>query len=310
MNNFDKARFGRYAKFDFTINRSFYRNLALVLLATIVGLVVILFMIRWLTFSIGVDQTTYNDLTTTAMFTVSVIMIAFHIMAGCTLHPLRNKQGRITNLTLPATNLEKYLWHLLICIGGCLAVAVVSVAVADLVNFALSALIFKSTDGVQSLFANVFYAIPDKMTYQLSFMDATMSADMNSQSFDPTYQPEPDSFLSNMMGATWAFALCLSLFEMGIYALGNALKYKFNIIITYVAMQFAGFIFAICFIIGSIIFSQHADSIDPITARNFIEHLYIYFYVLAALFAAGGIALFVWAYKLYTKAQLTNSWNK
>ena len=218
-------------------------------------------------------------------------------------HSIRFATSRdITNLPLPATNLEKYLWHLLICIGGCLAVAIVSVAVADLINFALSALIFKSTDGVQSLFANVFYAIPDKLTTQMSFMDATMSADMNGQSFDPTYQPEPDSFL--------VWVLCLSLFEMGIYALGNALKYKYNIIITYVAMQFAGFIFAICFIIGSIIFSQHADSIDPETARNFIEHLYIYFYVLAALFAAGGIALFVWAYKLYTKAQLTNSWNK
>ncbi len=306
MNNFDNVRFGHYAKFDLTINRSFYRNLALVLLATIVGLVLISFMMRWLTFSIGAEQTTYNDLTMTAIFTVSIIIIAFQVMAGCTLHPLRNKQGRITHLTLPATNLEKYLWHLTVCLGGCLAVTVVSVAVADLLNLALSAIVFKSTDGVQSLFASVFYSIPDKMTAQFTFMDYSMSG----QPVDPTYQPEPDSILHNIITSSWVYALCMALFEMGIYAVGNALKYKFNIIITYVAMQFVGFIFAICIIIGSIIFSQHADSIDPETARNFIEHLHIYFYILAALSAAGGIALFVWAYKLYTKAQLTNSWNK
>ena len=93
-----------YANFDLTINKSFYRNLALVLGFTIVGIIVISFFCRWFSYSLGMGPYMYNDLQTTAMFTTVVIWASLYIGAGCTLHPLRNKQGRITHMTMPATN--------------------------------------------------------------------------------------------------------------------------------------------------------------------------------------------------------------
>lgn len=309
MNKFSQSRFGRYAKFDLTINRSFYRNLALVLFATIVGVVILFFLVRWLLYSIGTSTDTYNDITTTAIFTVSIINIALYIMAGCTLHPLRNKQGRITHFTLPATNLEKYLWHVLVCIGGCVVVAVLSVAIADLLNWLLSLWVFKSADGVQSLFATAFYGIPDRLIGQMNTTFISMSG-MNPADYDPTYVQQTDPTLSSIIYSGWTLGLCTVLFEMSLYALGNALKYKYNIIITYVVTQFASFLLAICLLVGIIVFGNNADSTDLGNMEYFIRHLDVFIYILAALITVAGIAIWVWAYKLYTRAQLTNAWNK
>ena len=210
MSTFNTKRFANYANFDLTINKNFYRNLALVLFFTIVGVVVLSFFMRWLTYQMSAPSGIYNDLALTALFVLIIIQFSFYIAGGCTLHPLRNKQGRITNLTMPATNLEKYAWHVLVCLGGVLVVSVVSVAVADLVNYLMTLLVFRDTEGVQSLFVNVFtnaqlqkvVDLPNQMHASMNGVDLT----------DPTYIAPQDTFLLNVVNAsvfmTWASIFC------------------------------------------------------------------------------------------------------
>ena len=93
MSTFNTKRFANYANFDLTINKNFYRNLALVLFFTIVGVVVLSFFMRWLTYQMSAPSGVYNDLALTALFVLIIIQFSFYIAGGCTLHPLRNKQA-------------------------------------------------------------------------------------------------------------------------------------------------------------------------------------------------------------------------
>jgi hypothetical protein len=309
MSNFDTKRFARYANFDLTINKNFYRNLALVLFFTIVGIVVFSFFMRWLTYQVSAPSLIYNDLTMTALVVMVIMQYSLHIGAGCTLHPLRNKQGRITNLTIPATNLEKYSWHVLICVFGALVVGIISVAFADLVNYLMTIAVFKDTEGVQSLFANVF-ANSTGAAVNNFFQQMHMS--MNGQTVDPTYVSPQEAILGRILTAslfaTWAHIFCTTSF----YAFCNSLKYKFNIPLTYIFLQLVGFILGILMLIGMIWFTSNVErlGIDDETMRAFLENFHIYLYILGSISILAGIGFFVWAYRRYTKAQLSNRWNK
>ncbi len=310
MSNFDTKRFARYANFDLTINKNFYRNLALVLFFTIVGIVVFSFFMRWLTYQVSAPSSIYNDLTLTSLVVIVIMQFSFYIAGGCTLHPLRNKQGRITNLTMPATNLEKYTWHVLVCVIGALVVSVLSVAVADLINYLMTIAVFKNSEGVQSLFVSVF-----SNTTGTAIQNFTnqMHASMNGVTItDPTYVSPQEAILGRILTAslfaTWAHIFCTTSF----YAFCNSLKYKFNIPLTYIFLQLVGFILGILMLIGMIWFTSNVErlGIDDETMRAFLENFHIYLYILGSISILAGIGFFVWAYRRYTKAQLSNRWNK
>ena len=312
MSTFNTKRFANYANFDLTINKNFYRNLALVLFFTIVGIVVLSFFMRWLTYQVSAPSSIYNDLTLTSLVVIVIMQFSLYIAGGCTLHPLRNKQGRITNLTMPATNLEKYTWHVLVCVIGALVVSVLSVAVADLINYLMTIAVFKNSEGVQSLFVSVF-----SNTTGTAIQNFTnqMHASMNGVTItDPTYVSPQDALLGNILNAslfvTWANIFCTT----SIYAFGNSLKYKFNLPITYIILKAIEFFFAIILFIGMIWFTANIDTMDRVFAeedvRAFFENLHIYLYVWGSISILAGIGFFAWAYNRYTKAQLCNKLNK
>ena len=310
MSTFNTTRFSNYAKFDLTINKNFYRNLALVMLATIVGVAVISFFMRWLMYQTFAPESFYQSLTLTSVAVLVIIEYSFFITAGCTLHPLRNKQGRITNLTIPATNLEKYLWHILICIGGCAVTAVVAVALADLVNYLMSVMVFDDRENIQSLFVGVF-----SNTFSTALQNFTnqMHASMNGVTVtDSTYVAPQDTSLMPVLNATYFSTWCSIFFTTAIYAFGNSLKYKFNLPLTYIVLQVIGFCFAILMFIGMICLTAHIDKMDGIdeSMRVFFENFHIYLYIYGSLALIAGTCFWVWAYKRYTKAQLCNAWNK
>jgi len=305
MSSFNTKRFARYANFDLTINKSFYRNLALVLGFTIVGIIVISFFFRWFSYSLGMGPYMYNDLQTTAMFTTVVIWASIYIGAGCTLHPLRNKQGRITHMTMPATNLEKYIWHVLICVGGAAVVAFLSVLVADLLNYVLSVVVFKSGEGVESLTATVYSG----QLLDLNKVFASMHASMNGVSSDQIYVDNTPNPFTRFVNSVMYMSLASGFFTASLYAFGNALKYKFNIPITYIILKVFEFCLAIAFLIGMIYVTSNY-TIDEELFESFMENAHIYVYVMLGLFVVGGIAVWTWAYHLYTKAQLTNKLNR
>jgi hypothetical protein len=275
-----------------------------------VGVVVISFFMRWLSYQVSMPSIIYNDLSITAWVVILIMQFSLYIAGGCTLHPLRNKQGRITHLTMPATNLEKYVWHVLLCIIGCFITAVVAVALADLVNYLMTIAVFKDTEGVQSLFVSVFSNTTG--TAIQNFFNQ-MHASMNGVTItDPTYVSPQDTLLENITRASmfvaWASIFCTT----SIYAFGNSLKYKFNLPITYIILKAIEFFFAIILFIGMIWFTSNIHTIDGLDEimEAFIENLHIYLYIWGSIDIVLGIGFFIWAYNRYTKAQLCNKLNR
>jgi len=200
----------------------------------------------------------------------------------------------------------------LVCAIGALVVSVLSVAVADLINYLMTIAVFKNSEGVQSLFVSVF-----SNTTGTAIQNFTnqMHASMNGVTItDPTYVSPQDALLGNILNAslfaTWASIFCTT----SIYAFGNSLKYKFNLPITYIILKAIEFFFAIILFVGMIWFTANIDTMDRMfaeeTMRAFFENFHIYLYVWGSLSILAGIGLFVWAYNRYTKAQLCNKLNK
>ena len=311
MNNLNMQRLGQYAKFDLTINKNFYRNLALVLFATIFGGMLISFCIRWLFYSIDFPMSMVNSLMITAWAVMGIISYAFYIMGGCTLHPMRNKQGRITHLTLPATNLEKYTWHLFICLAGCLVVSVLSVLVADLLNFVLTRLLLDNVENVPSLTKAVF----TDENFQLDRMIVSMFATGDNYSagiyVEADNLPEEVVIMRKIGQASWILSIAGVFFQTSLFGLGNSLKYKFNLPLTYIAIQVISTVLVVLYFIVNIGLSHaNQNNIDYDTTENIARNLHIILYAVSALLVIAGVGIWAWAYKIYTKAQLTNALNK
>ena len=78
-------------------------------------------------------------------------------------HNLVTKQGRISELTLPATNLERFLWHAGCSFLGTISVFMASVVVADIVHAILGLVVFGITDPQSITLAtwDVFFSFSD-----------------------------------------------------------------------------------------------------------------------------------------------------
>lgn len=306
MNTISKSRFWDYAKWDLTINKSFYRNMAvgtisLVLMVAIMGFFIRLFQWRARLSFLHMDgveaeamsnESWFKDIVSvdgTLMTIVVVCSLAMIVFAGCINHPLRNKQGRITTLTLPATNKEKYLWHVGLMLGGGLLLCIVSVLLADLFNALLSVVTF-GPDGTKSLVARLF-------TGSGELLGAIKSVD--------------DVLLVAFLYLVLANAVVSYLLSVTTFAFGNALKYKFNILLTIVAMQVLEFAFSVVFFlvvaIGGLEWLENMDNIGD-------EDVALFMYALFGILLVVQLALMVWmwrkSYKLYCKAQVTSTWNK
>ena len=138
--NFDKNRFANFAKYDLTINKAFFRNLLLVTIAGAVGIAMMGFIARyniyhdvasnlseWNTVPEPGEFSHYTFNYLTASYEICFFLVMMSIFAGCWAHNLRNKQGRIIELTLPATNLEKFTWHTLLMLVGGFVLCLVSI---------------------------------------------------------------------------------------------------------------------------------------------------------------------------------------
>lgn len=309
MNNINSNRFWNYAKWDLAINKSFYRNMAvgtmsLVLMVAIMGYFIRL--LQWRSMLARMDEymqvngvepedlsheSWFEELVSVdgALVTIVVVCsLAMIVFAGCVNHPLRNKQSRITTLTLPVTNKEKYLWHVGLMLGGGLLLCIVSVLLADLFNALLSVVTF-GPEGAKSLVARFF----------------TVSGELLG-----AMRPGGDEHvgLLYLMSASLPVSYLLM---VTVFAFGNALKYKFNILLTVVALQVLQFAFSIVFfLVVAICGVEWMEQVGLIDEEDVISFMYAFFGVLLVV----QLALMVWmwrkSYKLYCKAQITSRWNK
>lgn len=304
MISINKSRFWNYAKWDMTINKSFYRSIAIVTMSLVFMVTILGFFIRlteWngvkasMRYMNAANSAYYMSeiehalrVNGTAFVALIICLIAIIIFAGCINHPLRNKQGRITTLTLPASNGERYLWHVLLMLGGGTLLCLVSYALADLLNAGLSVVTF-GADGTHSLIGAIANAI-DGFTAEVVV---------------PAFVSDEKGFLFLLM----LFSAVLSYpFQVTLFAFGNALKYKFNILFTVIAIQVIEFVLSILFFIVGL--SGAFAWFDNISSEDFLVLLFVGFPVL--IIAQLALMVLMWrkSYKLYCRAQVTNAWNK
>ena len=151
MKQFNVKRFVNVARWDLTVNSKFYTRSILVCVIAVCMPVVLAYLIALIR---GHFIHEYDNIETYTL-TCSLIGTVYMVIAfGYMFHNLLTKQGRINELTLPATNLERFLWHFLVIWIGTQVVWFVSVALADLLHVIFRAMLH-ATD-YRSIFADCF----------------------------------------------------------------------------------------------------------------------------------------------------------
>lgn len=326
---FNKDRFVNFAKYDLTINKTFFRNMALVTVIGAIGIAVAMFFGRysmWKGF-VGNDMEAYeqmkemaaggyvspsilgvpgsyehfNTMPFTTIALTEFLGIMLIIFAGCWAHNLRNKQGRIMELTIPATNMEKYLWHTCITIGGGLTLAFISLLLADGFNALFTWMLCPASDGFASLTSNWFSMLTLDFPTITGMFGGMQGPEINAMDSVEEFQ----SIMMAVRFLFWGALLC----NIAVYHFGNSVKYKYNIIFTYIALYVLEIIIAICIGIGSafIVGNQYEFDLHPSDGPTIMKG---FAYTLGTILYIIACALPVLSYKRYTKAQITSKLNK
>lgn len=295
MNNFNMSRFFNFGKYDFTINKSFYRNMVLTTVFGSVGIAIIAFFARWQLANIIIGHTP-EDTSLTSLFLLVFCSIMTVIFAGHTFHNLRNKQGRITELTLPSTNIERWTWHVLVStLGGILALAV-GIVCADIINALFNLLVYRG---------EVNSSISLDVIRTIFFMP--------SGSNDANFSTNEIFIHISNKNISWAlFCLIHSslFFNICLYIFGNSLKYRYNIIFTYIAEYLVETVIAVLFF-SVIIFNGGEMEFFKTMSEEQVETLLKVMYgILIGFYIIAGSALLWGSYKKYCHAQISSRWNR
>ena len=289
--DFNKERFVNFAKYDLAINKSFYRNLSLATIVGTFGIALFGFMIRWNIWQNNVSEYSLNeesfntfDFAWDCSGTSACLLVFCTIMltgfCGCWAHNLRSRQNRIMELTLPAANIEKFVWHLVLTVGGGALLVVLSAVLADGLNALLCLFAMPKGAEVPSLIAKMWSLITFSM-----IEDAGVAK---------TLIISP--------------CICSYILQLAFYIYGNSLKYKFNIILTYAAEQVISLVLSIIFI--TIVTSIHTSwsiSMSDDDVETMFEYILYGISTIEIILAT----IFVWlSYRNYVKAQLITQLNK
>ena len=317
--NFNKERFANFASYDLTINKSFYRNMAIVTVAGALCIALLGFIARYTIYDSVVNDTMsgqaysyvpaadsfedYNWMYLTALYELGFFLIMLQIFAGCWAHNLRNKQGRINELTLPATNLEKFTWHALLVLVGGFILCILSLLIADGFNALLTLINYGTENGIKSLTSSVGEMCSMRGITEIVFMRG-----IGHRSGEVITNNDAIQYFN----AFTVLVFCSAFFQSTIYFLGNAFKYKYNIILTYAALQVLGtvlsFVFFICVALGANV-PTIMDTTTP-DIEDVGQALTILYYVLSFITLVASAFFIWWSYNRYTKAQITSSFNK
>lgn len=289
--DFNKERFVNFAKYDLAINKSFYRNLSLATIVGTFGIALFGFMIRWNIWQNNVSEYSLNeesfntfDFAWDCSGTSACLLVFCTIMltgfCGCWAHNLRSRQNRIMELTLPAANIEKFVWHLVLTVGGGALLVVLSAVLADGLNALLC--LFAMPKGVE---------VPSLIAKMWSFLTFSIIEDAG-----------------DAKALVVSLCVCSYILQLAFYIYGNSLKYKFNIILTYAAEQVISLVLSIIFI--TIVTSIHTSwsiSMSDDDVETMFEYILYGISTIEIILAT----IFVWlSYRNYVKAQLITQLNK
>lgn len=294
MIQFDMNRFLSVGRWDVTVNRRFYTNQAIALLVLAVAPVVLRYLSAWAAgdvalFGMGTAALyPAMDMGYWIGFMTGFYRFVFWVLPVVSLsymlHNMVRKQGRIQELTLPASNVERFLWHLAFCL------------LAPMVVFFGSML---QADGINMLFAAVFGCFSQVRSLICAFFvrPCSMPVDFSSGMGHP------------LLGHS--FEVLSMLCFMSTFALGNAWKYRYNLIFTCLVYVVLWLVSGIClmFLAGAFLQFAGYDCFAD-TYCNFDPNGTVMFCLLDLFMLALLVGIWALTYKLYCDAQVTSRRNR
>ena len=286
MGNFNFNRFLNVARWDLTINRKFYIRQLIVIAGCVLVPIIVSYMMLLYEYLLISDKVTFAEYNESIVFSFHnvtgwvvyyrIIFAAAMVQMFCFMfHNLVTKQGRISELTLPATNLERFLWHAGCSFLGTISVFMASVVVADIVHAILGLVVFGITDPQSITLAtwDVFF----------SFSDLAHGNNL----------------------ALMFFIILMFLNFISTFSLGSALKYRHTfgyVLLFHIMMQVASlFIFGF---IGALLVRVDYDI-------HFIESVPTRLVAWSLVALAAAVCCFMWwlTYRQYCRAQITTRLN-
>ena len=287
MKQFSIKRFANVARWDLSVNSKFYTRSAIMMMAFISTPIVLFYLYNMLTKGFLLMGNTSDNVESFAM-TIGLIGLAYSVIsAGYMFHNLLTKQGRISELTLPATNLERFIWHAVVIMIGVPLVFFCGVVVADFLHF-LFRLMITNAD-IQSLTAAYYWGEGDFSNWH-------------------NYSPGFEDFMED-----YGYELVTTIFIWGAcytrsFSLFNAWKYRYNIPITFLFYFILWTVLPLILLfLGTMLFSKEnvLDFMDWIKDVN--PHNIIIGVGIVGILVYIGIWLLT--YRLYKRAQLTTKRN-
>lgn len=279
MKAFSFNRFLNVARWDLSVNSKFYTRSSLLMVAIMSMPIVLYYLYSMLNHNFFLTGNVSDNVGT---FSVIITMIGFAYMlisSGYMFHNLLTKQGRISELTLPATNLERFLWHAVVIVIGVQVVYFFGVVFADLLH---------------TLFR---LAIPGaeikSLTTEMFNLD--------------NWKDTTTVFGSHIFGVNMFIFLMLACYFRS-FCLVNAWKYRYNIPLTFLIYFVLNTALPLLLLfIGKLLltresierFGEWLGNTDPST-------LLVWLNIFAGLIYVG---IWLLTYRLYTRAQLTTKRN-
>lgn len=281
MKQFDATRFLNVVRWDLTINRKFYTRVGIGIALALCSPVILVFFFGWLfgEYQLQGDPTP-DSVQTIMSFLVMLVPPIVILTPGFMFHSLITKQGRINEFTLPATNLEKMLWRVIVVFVGIQVCIFLGLLLADLLHAVIGYLAFNLCD-----------LQPITKTFYGGLFDTTV-------------------FFVGAPSKNDAYALFVFLWLMGLsyvstFSMVNAWKYRFNIPITLAMHFFLWIVFFVFSVAISLLFPGIIVKI--LDSASALQSFLITLDVLAALLFVG---IWMITYWLYKHAQLTSKINR
>ena len=278
------------ARWNFAINRAQYMKMALALFLTM-SMPLLHFILKsiWVAAVTGNTEMALASIPGTGMggWMGGCFLFALPIICGYTFHNLLTKQSRIKELMLPASNGEKFLFHALVTIGGAFLTYIVSYFLLDVIQYLYVGIIY-----------GFYYA--DWIPYNSILFNGNVETSEGMCAF--------------IRDNIW-FALIMDLgliAFLSTFVLGNAIKYKHNVLWT--ILFHWGFWFVVMILMGLCLpllknidwggFVEWLQGISEEQARYLLRG--------TAIIISSAVVAFCWwmSYRLYCRAQITTARNK
>ena len=134
MKSFNFKRFLNVARWDLSVNSKFYTRAAILIVALTCSPVLLYYLHMLASGTLLNGGMLYDNVITLGTITATIGCAIIVISSGYMFHNLLTKQGRINELTLPATNLERFLWHFVVIVVGVQVIWIGGVVLADLIH--------------------------------------------------------------------------------------------------------------------------------------------------------------------------------